>query len=260
MRKAYLILCLLLSIVFVLTTPSHIAAAKPTISLSPTSGYTGATVTIQGTNLQIVDASSFKWDDVVLTLPGAVVVGRTGTFSTTFDVPSDETAGVHNVIAAVYVPLVPGGKPALVTAASQFTVLHRTPIKPIFPVLPTLPTSPTPTVLPSPPIIPALASPNTTLIPTPITPSVIPFDPTIINLPSNPLSAPTDKATPTPSLIPSVPVAGQLSPANQNNPSPSIRTDAKEDSSVLGLPLFAIVVIIAVVIFGIIVLKKHILG
>jgi hypothetical protein len=299
MRKAFSILCLLLTIVFVLTTPSHVAAATPTITLSPTSGYAGASVTIQGSNLPIDPTSTgytvtFNWDkDVLKTVPSPVVVGKIGSFSTTFTVPSTAIVGVHNVTATIYVPLQLGGRPVPVTTTSQFTVLQPyliKPINPILPIIPTipitplLPTSPTPTASPSPSIIGALASPNTNPILTPSSPTptaitTAPADLPPVASPAPPAATPPSgqtsvapgdtnntppaTATPIPSLIaanPLAPVGGQLSAANQNNPTPSTPTDAKEDSSQSGFPIFAIVAILAVVILLVLVLKKQFLG
>jgi hypothetical protein len=313
MRKSYLFLCLLLSIVFVLTTPLYVSAATPIITLSPTSGYTGTSVTIQGTNLP-VDATStgytvtFKWDSVVLTTPSPVVVGRTGSFSTTFSVPSDATVGVHNVTATVFVPLSPLGKPLPITATSQFTVLQRPIIKifdPVVPIIPIIPldpivpivlVSPTPATSLNPPVIAVLEPPNTLLLATPIDPLIVatpvqtpastpppavittpaptpvaPAAPPAANPPSNQSNAapsntnitPPVTATPTPSLIvanPLTPAGGQVSLANQNDPTPSAPPDANVNSPSSGIPIIAILAILVVVILLVLVLKKQILG
>lgn len=227
MRKAYLILCLILSIVFVLTAPSQVNAATPTVTLSPTSGYTDTAVTIQGVNLPISTTSTgytvtFRWDGGNLTTsPSPIIVGKTGSFSTTFTVPSDATVGVHNVTATVYVPSLLVRGTTAVTATSQFTVLQRLLIKQINPILPIIPiaptliviaSSPTPTVSPSPSTV-TLASPVTGIRPPPLQ-----FNPDIIGAlvitPSpSVIVTPTTAAPAAPSPPPAVVGAEAVTPS-----------------------------------------------
>ncbi len=70
------------------------------ISLSPSSGVLGQTVTITGTNFVPTHAITFKLNGTTLapTTPAAVTSSATGAFSVTFKVPA--TAGGHSIILA----------------------------------------------------------------------------------------------------------------------------------------------------------------
>jgi len=87
---------LLLAMLVSLTTLPHIAFAQgSTVSLSPSTGPAGATVTGTGSNWTAGDAILVQWEDG--TNLATTTVQSTGKFTVPFTVPSNATQGAHTV-------------------------------------------------------------------------------------------------------------------------------------------------------------------
>src|SRR5438445_429877 len=88
----------------VATDGSHTASKKftvtPSISLSPTTGSVDTVVTIKGTGFATKSGITISYDGVsVATTPGTITTDYFGSFSATFTVPADSTAGPHTASA-----------------------------------------------------------------------------------------------------------------------------------------------------------------
>ncbi len=154
---------LVISLVIVLGLPTWSDAANPSpsISISPTSGAAGATVTVSGSNFGHTTVQ-LTWDGSSAGMP-SVIVGGNGSFRATFAVQSSAT-GQHQVQAASTSATVTGlsvatrkgtGKKAISAAAAAIFVLTATVAAP----------APGPTAAPAPPAT-ATASPSATPTPT----------------------------------------------------------------------------------------------
>ncbi len=169
MKKAYYFLCVLLSILFLSISPRPVAAATPTLTLSPTSGVPGTTVTIKGNYLPLDPNGNtytvkIYWDGTsgLTTTPSPITLGKVTSFSATFVVSSTATIGVHNVTAkgAIVINPLLRASTTTVSASAQFTVTKPAIINPLDPIIKD-PIIKTPITLPSP-----------TPSPTPVAPSV----------------------------------------------------------------------------------------
>ena len=79
-------------------TGSASFTVNPSITLNPTSGNVGATVTVAGTGYAGNSRMTIQYDTTTLTTsPGTVTTSTSGTFSCTFIVPS--SSGSHTVSA-----------------------------------------------------------------------------------------------------------------------------------------------------------------
>ena len=87
-------LAIILSLLMV-AIPATPALAAPVITLSPTSGAIGTTVTVTGTNFD-----SYKGDEISIFFNNVEIadspqtVSDTGSFSATFNIPDDTETGV----------------------------------------------------------------------------------------------------------------------------------------------------------------------
>src|SRR5207245_2676811 len=83
---------------FTVTTPPP-PPPSASISLNPTSGPAGTTVTVTGSNFAANSGITISYDGTtVTTTPGTITTSSTGSFSATFTVPAS-TAGYHTVTA-----------------------------------------------------------------------------------------------------------------------------------------------------------------
>ncbi len=92
-----------------------VTAPPPTISLTPSTGSAGTTVTVSGSNFGATKTITIKFDNSVITTnPPTVTSSNTGTFSSaTITIPSTATAGNHTISAT----------DGTLTASSTFTVI-----------------------------------------------------------------------------------------------------------------------------------------
>ncbi len=164
-------------------------AARPKVVLNPKSGFSGATVDIDGSRFPKKAGGKLVWqaDGSVL---ATVQSGTSGSFHVTFTVPPEE-AGMYEVAAIV----------GDVTATAQFAVMAptSTPIPPtaVPPTNTPKPPPPTATKTPVPPTTTPTQIPPTKT-PTPLPPTNTP-QPTATKLPtSTPSQTPTSPPTATP--------------------------------------------------------------
>jgi hypothetical protein len=91
-----------------------VTSPQASISLSPTSGTAGTTVTVSGTNFGTSKTITIKLDNNnITTTPTTVTSTTTGTFSATITIPTTTTVGAHTITAT----------DGTLTASATFTVL-----------------------------------------------------------------------------------------------------------------------------------------
>src|SRR5438445_13072530 len=101
--------------------PQASSLSLATISLDPTSGPVGATVTVTGSLFLPASVVTISYDGItVATTPGTITTDLSGGFSATFPVPAS-TAGSHTVSAK---------DAASNSASAQFTVTATMPSAP----------------------------------------------------------------------------------------------------------------------------------
>ncbi len=83
-------------------TDTQIFTIKPGLSITPTSGAGGATVTVNGTGFQPGDTVVVTFDNVPVTTVPAVITANltTGSWTGAFEVPTTATSGAHIVDAS----------------------------------------------------------------------------------------------------------------------------------------------------------------
>jgi hypothetical protein len=91
----FLFLCAVLLASSILTFSDIAFAQQSTVAINPVQGPAGTTLTGTGTNWRAGDRMQITWE-------GATVLANTnvhsdGTFSTSFNVPANATAGAHNI-------------------------------------------------------------------------------------------------------------------------------------------------------------------
>ena len=93
-----------------------VTSPQTSISLSPTSGTAGTSVTISGSNFGASKTITIKFDNnPITTSPSTVTTTSTGTFSATITIPNTASAGSHIITAT------DNSSPAL-SASATFTV------------------------------------------------------------------------------------------------------------------------------------------
>ncbi len=98
-----------------INTQFTVTAPPPSITLTPSTGAAGTTVTVSGSNFGATKTITIKFDNsVIATNPPTVTSSNTGTFSSaTITIPSTATAGNHTVSAT----------DGTLTASGTFTVV-----------------------------------------------------------------------------------------------------------------------------------------
>jgi hypothetical protein len=120
-------------------TPSPTATASGTVTLSPSQGMPGATVTASGVGFDRKASGSLTWDSSSTGMPPITTNGA-GSFTTTFVVPASAAPGIHVVRAAT----------SRASGSANFTVLVQPTPTPTPSPTPTPTPTPSPTATPTP--------------------------------------------------------------------------------------------------------------